>query len=171
MRFLTVVRHAESTPARVGEADYDRALSARGRDQCAQLRARAVDAGALGRFGPVTALVSGAARTRETYELAFAGTPFAGHVQYSDQIYNGARAVEAEDLLAELAAIDPGTTSLLVIAHNPTVLDLVAEMADPVPGKVRRGHFPTGAAYVLELPDDRTVGLMRYPRVAKYVAD
>ena len=171
MRFLTVVRHAESSPAIPGGGDAQRVLSPRGRDQCAQLRAWASDPEELGAYGPTTALVSAAARTRETFTLAFAGTPFVTSVEYSELIYNGRREVSAEDLLIDLAAIDPVTTSLLVVAHNPTVLDLMIALSSELPRKVRKGHFPVGAAFVLALPDDRTVGLERYDVVASYLPD
>ena len=169
MRYLTIVRHAEATPAPPGGSDVDRPLSARGRAQCEQLRAWAVDPDALGAYGPVTALVSAAARTRETFSRAFEGTGFVTRCEYSELIYNGHREVSGEDLLVDLAAIDPLSTSLLVVGHNPTVLEVVAALAERAPGKVRRGHYPLGAAYVLALPHDEPVGLRHYSLVAKFV--
>lgn len=130
-----------------------------------------MDPTSLARFGPTTALVSSAARTRETYRLAFEGTPFVSRCEFSDLIYNGRHEVSAEHLLIDLAAIDPVTTSLLVVAHNPTVLDLVVELATPLPREVVRGRYPLGGAYVFELPDDRPVGLKRYELVASYIPD
>ncbi len=171
VRYLTVVRHAESTPATPGQADFDRRLSERGRAQCASLREWASDREELGAYGPVTALVSAAARTLETYRRAFEGLDFAGAVHTSELIYNGRRDVTGEDLLIDLAAVDPVTTSLLVVGHNPTVLELVCAIGARLPGKLRRGRFPTGAAYVLELPDDRPVGLSSYEVVAKFVPE
>jgi phosphohistidine phosphatase len=171
VRYLTVVRHAESVPATAGGADFERVLSERGRAQCAQLRAWASDADELGAYGPTMALVSAAARTRETFRLAFEGTPFAASCEYSELIYNGRREVSGEDLLIDLAAIDPVTTSLLVVAHNPTVLEVMLALSSELPRKVRKGHFPVGAAFVLALPEDRPVGLMSYEVVASYVPD
>ena len=171
MRFLTVVRHAESTKAVPGQRDFDRGLSERGRAQCEQLRAWASDEGELGRFGPATALVSAAARTLETFERAFDGLPLIASLVTSELIYNGARDVTAEDLLIDLAGVDPVTTSLLVVGHNPTVLDLMGLLARKLPGKLQRGRFPTGAAYVLGLPEDRPIGSATYDVVAKYVPD
>jgi len=171
VRYLTVVRHAESSPAVKGQSDFERALSARGRAQCAQLRESAANPDELGSFGPVTALVSSAFRTVETFTRAFEGLDFVAAMHTSDLIYNGKRDVTGEDLLIDLAAIDPVTTSLLVIGHNPTVLELMSALSLRAPGKIRRGHFPTGAAYVLALPDDRPVGLGAYEVVAKLVPD
>ena len=171
VRYLTIVRHAKATPAEPGESDYDRSLNKRGRAQCEQLRDWATDANGLGRFGPTTALVSAAARTRETYRRAFDGTAFVERVEYSDLIYNGRRDVSAEDLLIDLAAIDPVTTSLLVVGHNPTVHELVLTLAVTAPNVLVTRNYPLGGAFVLALRDDRPVGLERYEVVASYVPD
>lgn len=171
MRYLTIVRHAEAEDAAPSGRDYDRALTKRGRHQCEQLRALASDPDALGRFGPVTALVSGAQRTRETFTRAFEGTTFATHVDYSDLIYNGHRAISAEDVLIDLAAIDPVTSSLLVVGHNPTLAELVSVLARDVPAPLSLGHLPKAAVVVLALEDDRPIGLSRYEAVAAYRAN
>lgn len=171
MRYLTIVRHAEAEDRAESGRDYDRALTARGRRQCEQLRALATNPDELGRFGPVVALVSGAARTRETFARAFDDTPFVSHVEFSDLIYNGRRDVSAEDVLIDLAAIDPVTTSLLVLGHNPTLRDLVDTLARQVPAPLVPGHLPKAATVVLALDDDRPVGLMRYDAVAAYRPD
>lgn len=169
VRYLTVVRHAEATPSAPGQADFDRPLSERGRAQCEALRAWATDPDALGAYGPVTALVSAAARTVETFDRSFGGLDFVASRHTSELIYNGRRDVTGEDLLIDLAALDPVTTSLLVVGHNPTVFELVTSLATRLPGKLRRGKFPTGAAYVLALPADRPVGLTPYELVDKFV--
>ncbi len=146
-------------------------LSKRGRRQCEQLRKWATNEHKLGRFGPTTALVSAAARTRETFDRAFDGTAFVGPREFSDLIYNGRRDVSAEDLLIDLAAIDPVTMSLLVVAHNPTVHELMFSLAQNVPASLERKAYPLGGAFVLALPEDRQIGLARYEVVASYVPD
>ncbi len=170
MRYLTIIRHAKAEKATKDQLDFDRKLSERGRRQCEQLRVWSSDTSELARFGPTTALVSSSARTNETFQRAFAGTPFAGERVLSELIYNGQRHVSAEDLLIDLAAIDPVTTSLAVVAHNPTVLELLWLLVDELPESLRAG-FPLGGAYVLELPDDQPIGLAHYPLVAQYVPD
>jgi phosphohistidine phosphatase len=169
MRYLTVVRHAKSSPAKAGESDFARTLNGRGRDECERLHEWASDLNELGQYGPTTALVSSAARTRETFRRAFHGTAFVTHCEFSELIYNGRRDVSAEDLLINLAAIDPVTTSLLVVGHNPTVHELMITLAKDLPKSLRGDHYPLGGAYVLALPDDRPVGLERYEVVASYI--
>jgi phosphohistidine phosphatase len=171
VRYLTIVRHAKTSPAGPGESDFVRTLNKRGRDECEKLREWALDPKALGRYGPTTALVSSAARTRETFRRAFHGTPFVAHCEFSELIYNGVRDVSAQDVLIDLAAIDPVTTSLLVVAHNPTVHELMFALATELPKSLRNDHYPLGGAYVLALPDDRTVGLERYEVVASFIPD
>ncbi len=169
MRYLTIVRHAKASPAEHGASDYDRGLSGRGRRQCQELRRWAEDPDALGAYGPATALVSAARRTRETFELAFEDTPVVSSVTFSDLIYNGRREVTAEDLLIDLASIDPVTTSLVVVAHNPTVHELVQSVAQDVPDVLDQRGYPLGGAFVFALRDDEPIGLARYPLVAQFV--
>lgn len=171
MRYLTLVRHAKATPAAPGASDFERTLNDRGRDQCRQLREWATDPEALGRFGPTIALVSAAARTRETFARAFDETSFVSAREFSELIYNGRRDVSAEDVLIDLAAIDPVVTSLLVVGHNPTMAELMFTLVEKLPRSLREGHYPLGGAYVLALPEDRPVGLARYELVARYVPD
>jgi phosphohistidine phosphatase len=171
MRYLTIVRHAKASPAGAGESDFSRALNGRGRRQCEQLRAWAQDPDALGRYGPTTALVSSAARTRETFERSFAGTTFVLEHHYSDLIYNGARDVGAQDILIDLAAIDPVTRSLLVVAHNPSVYELLLSLAASPPKSVLRDGYPLAGAFVLALGDNEQVGLAKYELVASLVPD
>jgi phosphohistidine phosphatase len=170
VRYLTIVRHAKAEKAAPDQRDKERELNARGRRQCEQLRAWASDPHELGRFGPTTALVSAAARTKETFQLAFDGTSFVtSHVE-SDLIYNGLHDVSAEDVLIDLAAIDPVTTSLLVVGHNPTVLELLARLVRDLPRPLRES-YPLAGAFVVALPDDQQVGLGPYELVARYVPD
>lgn len=171
MRYLTIVRHAKATAAGPGTSDFERSLSDKGRRQCEELREWAIDDAALGDYGPATALVSSALRTRETFRLAFEGTSFVSSVSYSDLIYNGRREVTAEDLLIDLSGIDPVTSSLLVVAHNPTVHELVESLAQVVPATLLERGYPLGGAFVLELRDDQPIGLSRYPVVAEFIPD
>lgn len=171
VRYLTIVRHAKASPGEHGTSDYERRLSGRGKRQCEELRRWASDTSSLGAFGPTTALVSSSARTRETFRRAFDGTDFVSAVSFSDEIYNGRREVTAEDLLIDLAAIDPLTTSLLVVAHNPTVHELVESLAEVVPGVLEHRGYPLGGAFVLQLHDDKQIGLAHYPVVAQFVPD
>lgn len=152
MRHLVVVRHAEAVVAAPGAPDVERSLSARGRRACARLREWADDDAALGAFGPVNALVSGARRTRETFEEAFAGTRFVREVTTTLRIYNGVRAVALDEVFSELAEIDDGEHGLLLVAHSPTVAELVWALTGEGHGH-GDGHgdgYPLAGATVIE---------------------
>jgi phosphohistidine phosphatase len=168
VRYLTIVRHAKAEKPRPDQRDKDRELNDRGRRQCEQLRSWASDPSELGRFGPTTALVSSAARTKETFRRAFEDTPFVCEYVESDLIYNGQHEVTAEDVLIDLAAIDPVTTSLLVVGHNPTVLELLWTLVRDLPRPLRE-TYPLAGAFVVALPDDQQIGPGPYELVARYV--
>jgi phosphohistidine phosphatase len=171
VRHLIVVRHAKASHGEHATTDYERPLSARGRRECEQLRAWARDGASRGGYGPTIALVSAAARTRETFQRAFADTDFVTSWHVTDAIYNGHREVTADDLLIELAAIDPGDQSLLVVGHNPTVHELVESVASEVPEVLRRRGYPPAAAFVFALRDGQPLGRDRCSLVAQFVPD
>ena len=171
VRYLTLVRHAKSSPAPPMASDFDRVLSGRGRKECKQLRAWASDAESLGRFVPVSALVSAAARTRETFELAFEGTGFVGAHQFDKSIYGGPREVSGKDLLFALREFDSGTTSLMIVAHNPSMHELALLLARVAPDSLRTRGYELGGAYVFELPDEEPLGSTPYEIVASYIPD
>jgi phosphohistidine phosphatase len=168
VRYLTIVRHAKALKAGPNQRDKDRELNDRGRRQCEQLRTWASDPGELGRFGPTTALVSSSARTKETFRRAFDGTPFVTELVESDLMYNGLHEVTAEDVLIDLAAIDPAATSLLIVGHNPTVLELLSTLVRDLPRPLRES-YPLAGAFVVALPDDQQIGPGPYELVARYV--
>jgi phosphohistidine phosphatase len=170
VRYLVIVRHAKSAPAGVGEPDFHRILNGRGRKECRQLREWAIDPAALAQYGPVTALVSSAARTRETFRRAFDGTDFVAGFEFQSSIYNGLHDVSGEDLLEALVALDPVSTSLMVVAHNPSVHELAELLARKLPESLRR-NYPLGGAYVLALPDGERIGAGPYDVVASFVPE
>jgi phosphohistidine phosphatase len=171
MRYLIIVRHAKASPPLPMGLDFDRPLSGRGRRQCKQLRAWARDGESLGRFGPVTALVSSAVRTTETFELGFDGTDFVTARTFERSIYAGTREVTGEDLVQALREFDSLTGSLMIVGHNPSVQDLMFVLARDVPEELRTQNFALGGAYVLALPEGEMLQAQRYEVVASYIPD
>jgi phosphohistidine phosphatase SixA len=159
VRYLTIVRHAKSSPAGIGEPDFHRTLNGRGRKECKQLREWALDPEALGNFGPVTALVSSAART-----------DFVASFEFQSSIYNGLHEVSGEDLLDVLMAMDPVSTSLMVVAHNPSVHELAELLMRKLPDSLRR-NYPLGGSYVLALPDGERIAAGPYEVVASFIPE
>lgn len=146
MQRLILMRHAKAEASAPG-GDVDRPLSARGRR----------DADAMGRalaergLKPDMALVSGARRTRDTWDAA---SDHFGDVdlRVDDALYN-APAV-ALRLAVEMAEDEAGC--LLLIAHNPGVHQLavdylVESAASPAVLDKMSGGFPPGAAAVFRV--------------------
>jgi phosphohistidine phosphatase len=144
MQRLILMRHAEAERAAGSGRDRDRLLSARGR----------LDAAAMGRalaargFRPDLALVSPAARTRQTWDLLHDAF---GDVQLRDDepLYNGG----AGTLRHLIEKVEDEAGCLMVVAHNPGVHLLAVEYlvegaASPAVLERMTGGFPAGAAAV-----------------------
>jgi len=144
MQRLILMRHAEAERAAGSGRDHDRVLSARGR----------LDAAAMGRalaargLRPDLALVSPAARTRQTWELlhdAFGDV----EVRADEPLYNG-----GSDILRRLVeSAEDAAGCLMVVAHNPgihllAVEYLVESAASPSVLERMSGGFPPGAAAI-----------------------
>jgi phosphohistidine phosphatase len=144
MQRLILMRHAEAERASGSGRDRDRALSARGR----------TDAAAMGRalaargVRPDLALVSPAARTRQTWDLLHDAF---GDVQIRDDeaLFNGG----AETLRRHVEAVEDEAGCLMVVAHNPGIHLLAVEYliegaASPSVLDRMSGGFPPGAAAI-----------------------
>lgn len=120
MLTLMLLRHAKAEPHAAGQ-DHERALTEKG----------AADARALGTFMarigylPDRALVSGARRTRETFDLFAAGAETVIEASIDDALYNATDA-QLRDLLR---GVDPAVTTLMIVGHNPGIMDLAARLA------------------------------------------
>ena len=51
------------------------------------------------------------------------------------------------------------TENLLVVAHNPSVYELAATLADELPEALIRSGFAVGSAVVIEIRDDQPISL------------
>ena len=151
-RYLWLLRHAKTvTDPPPGGSDFDRVLAPRGRR----------DATALGRLfagpeqelgpalqgipRPAVALVSPAARTMATAELALATMTEPPALRFEDTLYGA----EPFDVLALVQALDESAQAAMVVGHNPTAQALSRDLLAPQDKKAlsvaeRRG-FPTCA--------------------------
>lgn len=143
MRTLVIMRHAKAEAS--APSDLVRRLTDRG-------HADAEEAGAwLAQQGitPDDALVSGAARTSETWEDVATGAGWDLELaQYVDALYS-AGTDSALDLIRET---DAAVGTLVVIGHNPTV-ELLAQLLDDGDGDEEVANsmvagFPTSAVAV-----------------------
>ncbi|KIL98465.1 Phosphohistidine phosphatase SixA [Paramagnetospirillum magnetotacticum MS-1] len=146
MRKLFLLRHAKSSWDDPGMDDFDRPLNGRGRKDARRMGQYMARQG----FRPGIALVSGAARTRATWELIephLEGVP----VAIEGELYEATKA----RLLDRLRQMDDHMESVLLIGHNPGIGRLAEVLADHhgAPALLARlaEKFPTGALAVLEL--------------------
>jgi phosphohistidine phosphatase len=154
MRRLLLLRHAKAERSQPGGGDHDRVLAARGRADAKKLGAYL----ARHAFVPDRALVSTAARTRETWELlaaAFAKVPPA---DFEDRIYNA----PAQTLLQAIKENGPQTGTLLVIGHNPGLQELATMLiaTGDIDARERLGEeFPTSALAAIGFAAETWAGI------------
>jgi len=146
MRTLVIMRHAKAEAS--APSDLERRLTDRGHAD-----AREVGEWLAGRdISPDDALVSGAARTAETWEDVATGAGWELDLaQYVDALY-AAGPDSALDLIRET---DDISQTLVVIGHNPTI-GLLAQLLDDGNGDEDAGNalvngFPTSAAAVFSV--------------------
>jgi phosphohistidine phosphatase len=157
MRRLLLLRHAKAERSQAGGRDHDRVLAERGR----------TDAKKLGlyltrhAFVPDRALVSTAARTRETWALlatAFAKMPPAS---FEERIYEAT----PQAILEVIKDTGPRTGTLLVIGHNPSLQELAAMLiaSGDIDARERLGEdFPTSALAAISFATEDWSGV--HPR-------
>ncbi|MFJ3334260.1 SixA phosphatase family protein [Streptomyces sp. NPDC086766] len=143
LRRLVVLRHAKSAwPA--GVADHERPLAPRGRRDAPAAGRALAEADCL----PDLALCSTARRARQTWDLASSqwGTP--PPVRFDRRLY----AADVPALLTAVRETPPEVGTLLLIGHNPSleelVLDLAGDGLDDTLDRLRV-KFPTSALAVL----------------------
>ena len=143
MKRLMLLRHAKAAPPDAD--DFARPLAPLGREDMRLIAAILAEPG----HRPDLALVSPAARTRETWDAAgLADVP----VRFRPAIYGGA----ADTLLDLVRSTDAEVETLLVVGHNPGIEDLahwlVAAGCDGPEDALFRAGMPTAALAVLGLP-------------------
>jgi phosphohistidine phosphatase len=143
-RRLVVMRHA--TAEQAAATDLERELLAQGREAAAEMGSWLAARG----IRPDHALVSAAARTRQTWEaLADA----AGWVLEAD-VDRGLYTAGPETALDLMRSTPAEAGTLVVVGHNPTIAYL-AQMLDDGEGDTEASNemalgYPAGAATVLE---------------------
>ena len=155
MRRLILLRHAKAeASSRTGE-DIDRPLTGRGVGDARLIGYALADAG----FAPDVARVSDARRAVQTWQAASEAFPGAA-VEFDRRLFNA----DANTLLA--AAEEAGDGTVMVVAHNPGMHQLVMTLAR---GSHDISHaargFPPAAAAVFARQGERSFTLERmfYP--------
>jgi phosphohistidine phosphatase len=141
------MRHGKAEKDAPSGEDFDRRLVDRGRDEACMVAKALKDYGVK----PDFALVSAAARTKETFEQV-SGVIGAIPALISKDFYNA----NADVLRRFIEKHENDGQCVLVVAHNPGVQFLAADYlfegaaGQEVIDKVR-GNYPTAAATVFEV--------------------
>ncbi|MDZ7852079.1 MAG: CHAD domain-containing protein [Halomonas sp.] len=143
MRQLFLMRHAKAKRGDKEMADHDRPLRKRGRRQAAAM------ADALSRCKALEGEihVSGAVRTRQTLDEIARRLPELSLIErafFDEALYT----FEAEALLAWLHGLPEATDRVLMIGHNPALLELARWLCPEAPSEL-----PIGSLLHLSLPD------------------
>jgi phosphohistidine phosphatase len=143
MPTLCLFRHAKAAHPSSGQLDFDRALTDRGREDAARM------GGALTPLAPDLALVSPAARTRETWDIA--GSTLPGTARSLDpDLY----LCSAETLVAIARALPDATETAILVGHNPGLHELalwLAASSSGQPALALRQKFPTASLAVFAI--------------------
>lgn len=150
MERLILFRHGKAQPDSASGDDFDRRLAPRGLRESAAMGASLADLG----MRPDVALVSPAARTRETWSAAQAAFPDA-LVRFEDDLYHAeAGAIRR---VAEIAGARSAT--VMVVGHNPGLQELAVALliegaAPPSLVAQAQRKFPPAAAAVFIIDDN-----------------
>jgi phosphohistidine phosphatase len=119
MRSLILLRHGKAVREHEAPNDRARSLTDRGRREATEAGTQI----AAARLAPELALISSAARTRETAACALA---ILGAVE--SRLEDGLYMATPEQVFAAFAATTQG--AVLIVGHNPGLSDLVAMLID-----------------------------------------
>jgi phosphohistidine phosphatase len=144
-RTLLLVRHAKSDQ-RVGGADHDRPLNARGRRDAPALGRW------LGRHAPRIELVlcSSATRARQTWDLATGQLQQAPAVHVRASLY----LAQPQTVVTQLQDVPAAVRVVAVVGHEPTqsaLVELLAAEAEPAAAQAFGDGFRTSAVAALTL--------------------
>lgn len=148
MKRLILLRHAKAVGKETAE-DFDRVLAPAGRAQMTVMSRYLADE----RLAPDLAIVSPAARTRETWSLAKIPLAEDVAVAFDERIYDASD----ETLLVVLRETAAEVRSVVLVGHNPGIEDLARRLVgygDRYAAARMMESFPTGALAVVDLAVD-----------------
>ena len=140
MRCLLLMRHAKAERGGPGRSDFDRILEPRGRADAKTIGAYLTRHRSI----PDHAVVSPAARTRETWTRAAGAFGQVPPASFEDPLYDASPAA----IMEVIKRTSDSVGTLLLIGHNPGLQELAAMLiaSGDVDARERLGReFPTSA--------------------------
>jgi phosphohistidine phosphatase len=159
MRRLLLLRHAKAETAKPGRRDHDRILAERGQSDAERLGVYLTRHALV----PDQALVSDAARTRETWTLL--AQSFEQRFDDDDdavRLDGDLYEASPETILRVIQETEPEVGTLLVVGHNPGLQQLAALLIASGDVDARRRlqeAFPTTALAVIHFATDDWSGV------------
>ena len=144
MPFLTLLRHAKAAQPLPGQKDFDRPLTERGRNDAARIGKLFVE------LGLDLALVSGAARTVETWRIASGALEHRLETAIEQTLYM----CRPAELIKRLQEVPSGAHSVIVVGHNPCMQEVALWLAGTATGpqvSQMREKYPTAALATFKL--------------------
>jgi phosphohistidine phosphatase len=115
---LYFLRHGKAAPQKIGQSDKERPLVEFAYTQLEKLKIALSGTD----FNPDSVLCSTAERTKQTvFLLQEAGLLANATINFEKSLYNA----PLTTVLAEIAKVDDGVQSLLIVGHNPAVAEAV----------------------------------------------
>lgn len=142
MRRLLLLRHAKAAP--LSGDDYDRALTERGRADARGIGEWIAEGAVL----PDLCLYSGAARTRETFEIVAAALARPLEAKEENALYDA----PSQRILGLVRGLPASVRAALVVGHNPGLGELAALLIGEGASSDRlrlASKFPTAALAVI----------------------
>jgi len=154
LRVLYVYRHAKSSRADLTLQDHARPLNDRGRRESALMAEHAKQIG----LSVDLVWSSSSLRARQTLEPMLPVLA-KSKIGYEDWLYSA----DTDDIIEHLRAVPAGVGSVMLVGHNPTLQELVLELAVEGKALARVGEkLATGSLAMLELPIDDWADVRRH---------
>lgn len=142
---LILLRHAKSSWDDPALDDFDRPLNSRGK-KTAPLIGEVLKEKEV---KPDLVLCSPAKRTKQTAKLVLESAKLSVPVTFEDGIYEAS----TNELIDILKNQDSSLETIMMIGHNPGLMDLIAELTGAYE------HFPTAALANIDLSIDKWNGI------------
>jgi phosphohistidine phosphatase len=159
-RRLLLFRHSKAERSQPGSGDHARVLTERGRADAVRLGLYLASHG----LAPDHALISSAARTRETWALAAAALRPAPPADFDARIYDA----EPQTLFEVVAAAPANAQALVLVGHNPGLHELAMLLiaSGDIDTRERlRENLPTSGLVVIDFAFERWADL--HPRAGR----
>jgi phosphohistidine phosphatase len=147
---LLLLRHAKSSWADPGQADFDRPLNSRGRNDAPEMSKFIAEAG----LAPQRIVCSSARRARETLALMVPRLSSDMEVSFSRRLYEA----DAEGYLKAAREAGGTANAVMLVGHNPAMEDVatvLAPVGDDGALKQLAEKFPTCGLAVIEFDGPR----------------